>query len=580
MREPNQKWLFVLIESALLWSFNTLIVPFIGDFFQYKWLTTRKLTILYGISAIFLILEWTNSFHHLIWNSYRLNPDNPDILLITNGPLFNLEAAYLIGLTGACVLLLIFEMFRSKGQKGINAGLIAVSISVPYITYFLSLLYPGEALGISLMPIGYAVSGLSISWVVYEDLQRTVRLQTSLLQTNIQELEMEIQKRKLLEQGLLQFQDSLAQQLSDQTRKLAGLYEMILLSGKVLPIQSVLEQSLARIRVTLGCQLVCYYNSSQSSPATVFSGFEANVHESVTDLRFEWMGQELDLIARADGRIPDDLPQEVRQAGFLACAGKRVRIQNKDLGIFACFWDDPHPFRVDEISLIEALSEELGVILENALMRELVSLDATQLERRRLARDLHDSVVQSLHSLVFSANTARQASLSSPEKLEKILELLSSSAQLALKEMRLLLYELRLVSSNELLFLEGIQTRLDAVERRANIDAELSVGSGAVWPQAWETDLYAISMEALNNSLKHAQATRVELRISGNEQTFEFTITDNGKGFDVRAVRRGGMGLSTMAERAERLGGRLTITSTPGAGTQISLNIDHPDDTD
>ena len=578
VQQPDAKWLFVLIESTLVWLFNTLIVPLICEIFQYKWLTRPRLFILFLIPAIFQLLEWTNSFHHLIWNGYSLSPDNPDILMVHYGPLYNFEAVYLILFTCSCVLLLLFEMQRLKGWKRVTAGLIAVSISVPYLTYFGYVLLPGEILGISLMPIGYSISGISISWVVFEDLQRTVRLQTSQLVESIQELQMEISNRKLLEQDLLSFQESLAQQLSDQTRKLASLYEMILLSGKSLPLQTVLEQSLARIRSTLGCELVCYYDLVQGLPVTAFSGTGSIDNTTLAKMHFEWMGQSTDLIARVHGRTPDDLPEEVRQAGFMACAGKRVRI-NRDMGIFACFWQDLHQFRVDEISLITAFSEELGVILENALMRELTTVDATQLERRRLARDLHDSVVQSLHSLVFTANTARHAAISKPENLERILVLLSSSAQLALKEMRLLLFELQLAPAGQILFLEGIQIRLDAVERRANIDVELSVETGTSWPQSWEKDLYAISMEALNNSLKHAQATRVEVCIASNDHKFELKIMDNGLGFDMGTVRRGGMGLSTMAERAERLGGRLEIKSAPGAGTLVTVVIAQPDGT-
>lgn len=576
VREPDAKMFFILIESTLISVFNTLLVPFVCEFLQYKWLTPPRQAILWVIAAFFIALEWTNSFHHLIWTEYHLNPANPDILLTSHGPLFVFDNAYLLLITISCILLLIFEMLRFRGSKSFSAGLIAASFTVPYLTYFGYLLNSDEILWNSLMPIGYSISGLLISWVVFEDLQRTVSVQTGQLHGKIQELEMEINNRKQLEQHLLEFHDSLAQQVSDQTQKLSGLYEMILLSGKSLPLQNVLEQSLERVRATLGSDLVCYYDLAQGLPASTFCGSGGIDNASLANLRFEWMGHGQDLIARVDGRIPDDLPEEVRRAGFKACTGKRVKNQDQNIGIFACFWADLHQFKVDEISLIGALSEELGVILENAQLRESASANATQIERRRLARELHDSVVQSLHSLVFAANTARQAAATSPEKLGGILDLISSSAQLALKEMRLLLFELRLIPSGEIQFLEGIQTRLDAVERRANIDAELNVESGTSWPWDWEKDLYAITMEALNNSLKHAQASRIEVHVGGNEQNFELKIMDNGRGFDPGTVCRGGMGLSTMTERAARMGGHLGIISKPGAGTLITMGMDRP----
>ena len=568
------KWYLHLFESSLIWLFNTLIVPFICEIYQYKWLTRPRFVLLFFIPGVFQLFEWTNPFHHLVWTGYSLYPANPDILIVSYGPLFYIELIYLVLLSVACVLLLTNEMGRSKGWKRLTAGLMALSISVPYLAYWGYTLLPGDILGISLMPIGYSVSGLAISWVVFEDLQRTIQAQTSLMRGNILELEAEISRRKVLEKNLLDFQDSLAQQMSDQTRKLSGLYEMILLSGQSLSMQDLLDQSLARIRVMLGCELVCFYDLSQASPTASFAGPQVFEPGQAPIFRFEWMGQGQDVIAHVQGRLTNPLPDEVRQAGFKACAGKRVKIKNENLGIFACYWKDLHQFRVEEISLIGALSEELGVVLENARLRELISMEATQHERRRLARELHDSVVQSLHSLVFTASTARQAAVSKPEKLAEILELIATSAQLALQEMRLLLYELRLIPSEEILFLDGLQSRLDAVERRANIEAELQVESGSSWPKGWNQDLYALSIEALNNSLKHAHATRVEIQLAGHEHKFELKIRDNGKGFNLGSISLGGMGLSTMAERAERLGGRLVIDSAPGAGTLIQLVID------
>ena len=568
------KWIIFLGKSTLVSVFNTLIVPFICEFFQYKWLTRPRLLFLYFVIAIFQIFESSNPLHHLVWTGYSLSQTNPDFLVVFSGPIFYIELGYLALLTCSCILILLFEAWRSTGWKRLTAALLAGSISFPYLTYLGYSLFPDAIFGNILMPLGYSISGMTISLIVFEDLQRTIQSQTNQLIKNIRELEAEISTRKLMEKNLLDFQDSLAQQMSDQTRKLAGLYEMILLSGKSLSKKNLLENSLERIRVMLECELVCFYDPMQDTPSTTFAGLESVIAGTPQDFRFEWMGQSQDVVVRVDGRLSNPLPDEVRQAGFKACSGKLVNIQNQNLGVFACYWKDLHQFRVEEISLIGALSEELGVILENAHMRELISSDATRHERRRLARELHDSVVQSLHSLVFTASTARQAAATKPEKLPEILDLMSTSAQLALQEMRLMLYELRLIKSEEILFLDGIQSRLDAVERRANIEAELKVESGTTWPRDWDQDLYALSMEALNNSLKHAHATRVEIHLDGNKQKFTLMIRDNGKGFNLGAISLGGMGLSTMAERAERLGGRLVIDSAPGAGTLICLLID------
>jgi len=184
-------------------------------------------------------------------------------------------------------------------------------------------------------------------------------------------------------------------------------------------------------------------------------------------------------------------------------------------------------------------------------------------------------VTQSLHSLVLSADTAtnrlRQGKL---DRLELSLSQLAESARQALKEMRLLLFELRLASLDQVNLVEALQIRLDAVERRAGIDAMLTVEGPPAWPRAWEGEMYCIAMEALKNSLKYARATRIHVRLRGELDAVDMEISDNGLGFNAQTNPVGGMGLRNMTERAERLGGRLTIASEEGAGTRIHLCVD------
>jgi signal transduction histidine kinase len=226
---------------------------------------------------------------------------------------------------------------------------------------------------------------------------------------------------------------------------------------------------------------------------------------------------------------------------------------------------------VEDLSLASAIAEELGVILENLQLRQRIEEAIVIKERRRLARDLHDSVTQSLHSLVLSAHTAsnrlKQGDLT---RLETSLDQLSEAARHALKEMRLLLYEMRLVPLQQVDMVEALHMRLEMVEGRAGIDGRLEVADGASWPKAWEGDLFCIASEALNNSLKYGQAAAVTVRLRGDPASLYLEIVDNGRGFDPQRFT-GGMGLINMRERAERLGGRMEIHSAPGHGARIVL---------
>jgi len=140
--------------------------------------------------------------------------------------------------------------------------------------------------------------------------------------------------------------------------------------------------------------------------------------------------------------------------------------------------------------------------------------------------------------------------------------------------MRLLIYELRPAVLKPGGLVEALQQRLNAVERHAGLKAHLIVDQPIELPLLAEEELYHIIQEALNNSLKHAAATSVMVRLQPTEAGVEAKITDNGIGFDNESARqKGGMGLINMRERVERLGGQLAIASQPGKGVEITITF-------
>jgi signal transduction histidine kinase len=160
---------------------------------------------------------------------------------------------------------------------------------------------------------------------------------------------------------------------------------------------------------------------------------------------------------------------------------------------------------------------------------------------------------------------------------EAYLNRLIESAQRAVKEMRLLVYELRPLGLESGGLLPTLEKRLDAVERRAGVRAQLLADPLLAVPQSVERDLYHIVQEALNNSLKYAGATSVtvSLQVEGNRLSTQ--VSDDGVGFDVaEARRRGGMGLTSMQERADRLQGRLEVLSAPGSGATVRISLAFP----
>ena len=136
-----------------------------------------------------------------------------------------------------------------------------------------------------------------------------------------------------------------------------------------------------------------------------------------------------------------------------------------------------------------------------------------------------------------------------------------------------MIYEL-LPTSFEQQGLESmLRHRLESVEQRAGVEVEFLATSSFNFPAEVQVDIYRIAQESLNNILKHAAATAVKVQLVGCGHGLEMTIEDNGTGFDPQQTS-GGIGLDSMNDRADKLGGKLTIDSDPGQGTQVKLTID------
>lgn len=197
-------------------------------------------------------------------------------------------------------------------------------------------------------------------------------------------------------------------------------------------------------------------------------------------------------------------------------------------------------------------------------------------ERQRLARDLHDTVAQTLYSMTLLAEAVRRvADAGDLEQVQAYASRLGETAQQSLKEMRLLVYEMRSSMLEEQGLSKAIQNRLDAVEKRSGIDVHFQTNLEGKLLEPLEKDLFYIVSEALTNSLKHANATAVSVVMCVDGETeAAIEVGDNGRGFDLKAAQEdGGIGLNSMKERAEKLGGGVKIVSESGQGTRLLVRV-------
>jgi signal transduction histidine kinase len=199
-------------------------------------------------------------------------------------------------------------------------------------------------------------------------------------------------------------------------------------------------------------------------------------------------------------------------------------------------------------------------------------------ERNRLARELHDSVTQSLYSAVlFVEASRRMIEGGKPDKAALYLTDVSETSQQALKEMRLLVHKLRPSALEREGLLLALEQRLKAVEGRVGIQYQLAVEGALRLTPDLEESLYHIAQEGLNNALKHARASKVAVRLQQQAGEVALWVMDNGKGFDVAAGKAaGGMGLTTMWEWAAMFGGTVTVQSTPAEGTVVMARLKSP----
>jgi signal transduction histidine kinase len=195
-------------------------------------------------------------------------------------------------------------------------------------------------------------------------------------------------------------------------------------------------------------------------------------------------------------------------------------------------------------------------------------------ERNRLARELHDSVAQTLYGLALQAEAAaRKLAAGQLEAVADYLTFFRESAQQTLLEARLLIFELRPPILDEVGLTAALRIRIDAVESRSGLDYQLDLAEVERLPSPVETGLYRIALEALNNILKHAQASRFILSLQQNEDWIRLEIKDDGVGFDLEARMAHGYGMQGMRERAEQLGGSFNLQSKPEGGTTIIVVV-------
>ncbi len=330
-----------------------------------------------------------------------------------------------------------------------------------------------------------------------------------------------------------------------------------------------------------------------------------------TDTRPEGMGpvgtalrEERSYICNDIFNDPATLPWRAAalRSGFCASAAFVVRLKGQVAGALNVYAVEQDYFQDREVALLLDVATDISFALDNYARREArrradaaVAEYARQLqamsrqllevqenERRLLARELHDSVGQELTALSLNLTVIRNAL--PPESVAQLGARLEDSQRLledTTKHLRHVMVTLRPPGLDELGLLAALKDHAQRVAQRSGF-ALMVHGSEPRprLPPMVEIALFRIAQEALNNTVKHAQATDIAITVEGTANQVRLSVADNGRGFDPETKAAGhptaGMGMTTMRERAEAMGAAFAVQSATGKGTIITIDVVRP----
>ncbi len=449
-----------------------------------------------------------------------------------------------------------------------------------------------------ILDLGFAIVTASLLYVVVsrELLARAVAQQAAVA-------EVWHAARKNLETRVAERTDELERanaqlqaEIGERTRAEQELTRLLDLSCQVastLDLRQLLTLILEHVERTIGYTSASIWRyDGETRVAIAYQGkIPSNLVLEDATATSELPGEKMVVDEQCPVIIPDLLDESEQARAYRELASQRLLganpfsrswmgvplvIEGRTTGMMRLDHDIPDYFTPHHARLMTIIANLAAVAIQNAMAYEEAQRAAVVNERARLARDLHDSIIQAVYAITWNMRTAHQVLPTNADRAGKLMEQALDTARTCLLDLRSLVFELR-PELLEQYGLTGLLARhVESVQGRGPLDFNLEIGGEPELPLGSKEALYRIAQEALQNAVKHSGAQQVTLRLQQDLTQVFLEVKDDGVGFDPMIPSPGQLGLLSMRERAAKLGGKLEIVSGYGHGTQVQIQVPLP----
>lgn len=371
--------------------------------------------------------------------------------------------------------------------------------------------------------------------------------------------------------------------LEDQRRRLADLYEVSAFTARATQLESLAQGFAQKLRRVAGADATAVRWSNEDNGRYVLLASDQLPQELVDDEMCLDAGSchcapALDETGFRTIPILPDTPAPLShcsRAGFQTVVSIPLQLHERVLGEVNLFYAHPVDISREDRGLLDTLVSHLAGAMEGLRLSAFERESAIAQERGLIARELHDSIAQSLAFLKIQVQLLRDAlAREDQDAVKPIIDELDTGVRESYADVRELLLHFRTRTSEESIE-PALRSTLSKFEHQTGLTTQLSIDArGVALPPDVQVQVLHIVQEALSNVRKHARASRVSVDVRATPN-WRFEVRDDGQGFDPAAGPPGDshVGLRIMRERAARIGGQVTLQSQPNAGCTMTLEL-------